>query len=338
MAESIPNQHYTVLGLMSGSSLDGLDLAMCNFWYTDKWHYEVLKAYTLAYSDEWLIKLQAATILSGFDLAKLHHDYGTLLGSMTASFLDASTQKPILVSSHGHTIFHQPALGFTLQIGSGAAIHAKTLLPVICDFRTLDVALGGQGAPLVPVGDIALFPEYSACLNLGGISNISYWNHSKHIAYDICPFNQVLNYFAHQAGLPYDAEGQLSAKGQINEELLKILDSFQYYSLPYPKSLANEQIQQAFLPLFPKELGINDCLATMIAHSSSHIANAINSCQTPCKVLVTGGGAWNTHFMSALRQKVNQDIELIIPAADTVNYKEAIIFAKMVIGLATAPP
>lgn len=240
-------QSYICIGIMSGTSVDGLDLAACRFLFDQTWKFEVLKAVTLPYSHKWISRLATAAEISALDLAILNNDFGKFIGKKVARFCEDLQQKPDLVSSHGHTIFHQPHNGLTLQIGSGACIAAYSGLPTACDFRTLDVALKGQGAPLVPIGDELLFGEYNFCLNLGGIANISYRNGKERKAWDICPANMAFNHFTRELGYEYDLDGNLGRSGFINEELLTLLNSQDYYLQKDPKSFGREQFESDFL-------------------------------------------------------------------------------------------
>jgi len=229
------------------------------------------------------------------------------------------------VASHGHTVFHNPAQGITLQIGDGKTINEITKLDVICDFRTPDVKLGGQGAPLVPIGDRLLFSDYSYCLNLGGFSNISYEYKGERIAFDICPVNIVLNYYANKAGVPYDKDGNIAQNGKIDIKLLNALNSISYYSAAIPKSLGFEFVEKEILPLIEKrQLPIEDVLRTFIAHICVQISACLDG-NEKSKVLITGGGAFNIFLMNELSKFTKN--EIVIPSDEIVNYKEALIFA-----------
>jgi len=307
--------------------LDGVDLALCEFTNNAAWAYKIIKATTLPYPDFWQNNLRSACNLSGLELIRLDHDLGKYYGQEINNFLSNISEKPIAIASHGHTIFHQPQNGFTLQIGHGADIFATTSIPTISDFRSLDVALGGQGAPLVPIGDTLLFTEFPICLNLGGIANLSYWQNDKFIAYDICPLNQVLNYYAEKEGLPYDNGGELAKSGKVNNDLIQKLNHYPYYKLPFPKSLAYEEISKQFLSIFPEPISVPDALATAVEHCATQIASNLNQSALSGNILTTGGGAWNTHLINTIQSKLNPDLKIHIPDAETVNFKEAIIFA-----------
>jgi anhydro-N-acetylmuramic acid kinase len=326
---SLPSNNaneYKVIGLMSGTSLDGLDMAFCHFEKIENtWKYEILKAQTIAYSPEWQERLRSGEKGNALDLTLTDHDYGQFLGKLTKSFLDEHRLDPDFIASHGHTIFHQPGSGITLQIGKGSEIAAVTGLPVICDFRSLDVALGGQGAPLVPIGDRLLFPEFDYCLNLGGIANISNENCGRRIAFDICPANMVLNFLANQVDKPFDVNGDMARQGKLNVQLLEWLNDLDYYKENPPKSLGKEWVFREFIPVLEEsDISVEDKLMTV----SEHIAYQVSASTEPIrnrKMLVTGGGAFNTFLLEKIREKCRS--EIIIPDRETVNFKEALIFA-----------
>jgi len=318
---------YRVIGLMSGTSLDGLDIALCKFELKEKrWSYKIEKAVTVSYNSKWKNKLANAHKRSAEKLAELDAEFGKFIGQQVAAFLKKNKiNKVDLVSSHGHTVFHQPEKGFTIQIGSGAAIAVTCGITTVCDFRSGDVALGGQGAPLVPVGDKLLFSGYDACLNLGGIANISLERNKKRIAFDICPVNIVLNHLAAKKGLPYDKNGKLAARGQVNWNLLKKLNLLSYYNNYKSKSLGRESIEKYFISRINKErITTNDKLATASEHAALQIARVINHFKVK-NVLITGGGAYNTDLL--IRVADYSDCALLIPDDKTIQFKEALIFA-----------
>ena len=326
---------YHAIGLMSGTSLDGLDIAICRFQFADKWNFEILHAKTHAYSDEWTERLTTAEDLDQESLSDLNIEYGKLIGQVAHDIKHNCRDKIDLISSHGHTIFHEPDKGITLQIGDGKTIAEVCRCQVISDFRSLDVSLGGQGAPLVPVGDQFLFPEYDACLNLGGFANISYNENAVpggrqgiRRAFDICPANIGLNELARSLGAPYDQNGSLASKGTVNLELLKVLDQLPYYSLPHPKSLGREWYLNNLRPLLSScEIAVNDLLRTVVEHIAVQVAIVINalSISPDGRILVTGGGAFNTFLIRQIGRLSNHKI--VIPDPEIVNFKEALIFA-----------
>ena len=320
-----------VIGLMSGTSLDGLDLCACEFINNhNSIDFRIIHAETISYSEEWRNRLNNATQLSGEDLTKLHYQLGDYFGITTSDFIQRNSLKPTLISSHGHTIFHQPQNGFTLQIGSGANIAAITGIDTVCDFRSKDVALGGQGAPLVPIGDQYLFSKYEACLNLGGIANISFYQEEKRIAFDICPVNMSLNYYAEKLNLNYDNKGQIAASGKVIEELLTDLNRLSFYSEKGPKSLGKEWFEKYFLPVITEfeqqnNSSIADILSTLIEHISIQHSDIFSKANIKGPVLVTGGGALNDFLITRIIS--NTTTEIHIPDSDVINYKEALIFA-----------
>lgn len=321
----INRQSYEVLGLMSGTSLDGVDLAYCVFENNDAWDYKILHAATIPYDNEWKIRLQGAADISGEELALLDADYGHFLGNITNDFLKEINKKPNFIASHGHTIFHQPHRRFTLQIGDGAAIAAVTKTTVVNQFRNTDVALGGQGAPLVPIGDKLLFGHFDICLNLGGIANLSYEKDVKRIAYDISVCNMALNKIIAVLDKNYDEDGVLAREGKVNPELFNQLNALDYYKQGAPKSLGYEWFQQNFLPLLDaSECSLSDKLHTVCEHIALQIANAVNP-MNKRNMLITGGGAHNKFLVDCIRSKVNFDV--IIPDKLSIDYKEALVFA-----------
>jgi anhydro-N-acetylmuramic acid kinase len=325
------NDNATVIGLMSGTSLDGLDLCACEFNNNEtSIEFNIIHAETIPYSEEWRKALNNAVHLSGENLTKLHHDLGEYFGKITSDFIERNQLKPALISSHGHTVFHQPQNGFTLQIGSGANIAAATGINTVCDFRSKDVALGGQGAPLVPIGDQYLFGNYEACLNLGGIANISYSQDGQRIAFDICPVNMALNYYAEKLNLSYDNKGQIAASGKVSEELLSNLNRLSFYSEKGPKSLGKEWFEKHFLSIvtdyeIENNVEIADILCTLIEHISIQHRHIFSKANIKGPVLVTGGGAFNDFLISRIIS--NSETEIYIPDSDVINYKESLIFA-----------
>ncbi|MBE4947912.1 anhydro-N-acetylmuramic acid kinase [Chryseobacterium culicis] len=314
------------IGLMSGTSLDGLDICLAEFEKHDHWTFQILKAETLPYSEEWEKKLRDSIHLSAEDLLALHSDYGFYLGRQVRAFINQHQLENIhLIASHGHTVFHQPKKNFTLQIGDGRAIKLEAGIPVIYDFRSQDVLMNGNGAPLVPIGDELLFSEYSACLNLGGFSNISLQYGGKRIAFDIAPVNIILNYLAQKLDKTFDENGELAQKGEINTALLNKLNALGYYQQPHPKSLGIEWCNEHIFPALENTDPI-DALATFTEHAAQKIADVIN--EYPVKdILITGGGAYNLFLIEKIRSKTTAAV--IIPQTEIINYKEALIFAFM---------
>ena len=318
---------YNVIGVMSGTSLDGIDLAHVHFSIVDgKWSFDIYETETVSYDSDWLNKLKTAIDFSEDKLKELNKDYTVLLSNIIKTFIKKhQLQKLDAVCSHGHTILHQPQNGFTLQIGNLPEIANHCNQTVVCDFRVQDILLGGQGAPLVPIGDRILFSEYDFCLNLGGFSNVSFEQNDTRIAFDISPVNTVLNFYANQLGLDYDDKGQLACSGKVNSELLNELNTLEYYKKQFPKSLGFEFVKETVLPLIEKyNIPIEDKLNTFTEHITFQIAVALPSKKG--KLLVTGGGAYNDFLIERLKFWL-PELEIIIPDKKTIEFKEALIFA-----------
>jgi anhydro-N-acetylmuramic acid kinase len=326
---NIESEKYNVIGLMSGTSLDGVDVAFCRFKIDDNnsWSYEIEQAETITYPPHWKTKLISLETSSALEFQKAHVDYGYYLGELISDFIVRYNLKADFISSHGHTIFHQPDKRITVQIGSGSALAARCMLPTVCDFRTLDVALGGQGAPLVPIGDQLLFADYNFCLNLGGFANISYQHKGERIAFDICPVNIVMNAVAERTGHSFDEGGKMASEGMVSGYLLNELNQLGFYkmALDSPKSLGKEWVIKYINPIIEQyELSDNDLLRTFCEHIAFQVGKALKG-KPKGKLLVTGGGAYNTFLMSCIQQHTEHNI--IIPDKKTIEYKEALIFA-----------
>jgi anhydro-N-acetylmuramic acid kinase len=329
---------YRAIGVMSGSSLDGLDIV-----YTElhengsNWTFEIQSAACYEYTEEWKDKLRSATSLNALDYQLLHAEYGHYLGSEINRFIEENNlhYKVGLISSHGHTTFHMPAKKMTAQLGDGAAIAAVTGLPVVSELRALDVAFGGQGAPIVPIGEKLLLKDYDLFLNLGGIANISFKLPNEYIAFDVCPANRVLNLLSAMVHKEYDAGGQMAASGNVHAGLLQKLNELDYYRQPYPKSLANDFGTDVVYPLI-KSFGLphTDALRTYVEHNVQQIKMVIDtvdtkhSVDTTRKLLVTGGGAFNTFLIQRLTEELSSlGIQVVVPDDKIVMYKEALIMA-----------
>ncbi|HEX8563260.1 MAG TPA: anhydro-N-acetylmuramic acid kinase [Flavobacterium sp.] len=320
-------ENYNVIGVMSGTSLDGIDLAHIRFTIANgKWQFEILEAETVPYENEWLETLKRAVGFSADELFHLNIRYTKLLSGVVASFIEQFKLYDIdAVCSHGHTILHQPQNGVTLQIGNLPETATLINRTVICDFRVGDVNLGGQGAPLVPVGDRILFSGYHYCLNLGGFSNISFEEQDKRIAFDICAVNTVLNYYANELGYPYDDKGGIAASGELDQELLDTLNAQPYFRQPYPKSLGFESVKETILPLIEAfNIPTPNKLNTYCEHIAVQIVNALP--EQSGKVLVTGGGAYNDFLINLLKQQLPK-VEFVIPPKKILEFKEALVFA-----------
>nr|WP_314498078.1 anhydro-N-acetylmuramic acid kinase [uncultured Chryseobacterium sp.] len=318
---------FQAIGLMSGTSLDGLDICLVKFEKKDStWKFQIVKAETIPYCDHWEKQLRNSILLSAEQILELHSEYGFYLGKAVKNFIEKHHLKNIdLIASHGHTVFHQPQKKFTLQIGDGRAVRIETGLPVVYDFRTLDVLMGGNGAPLVPIGDELLFSEFSACLNLGGFSNISLRYNDKRIAFDIVPVNIVLNKLARHLNQDFDQNGNLARQGRINHELLTQLNSIGFYSQSHPKSLGIEWCNEDIFPLLQGS-DFKDLLNTFTEHAAEQISIVCNQYKLE-KVLCTGGGSYNDYLIERIRKKT--DSQIIIPDKEIIDFKEALIFAFM---------
>ena len=329
---------YRVLGLMSGSSLDGLDIAFVEFEEkAGKWTFSILESECVSYSSEFEQRLSSAPLLSAVEFMQLHAEYGHLLGNAVNQFIQEKGlgYKVSLICSHGHTVFHEPGK-FTTQIGDGAAIAAVTGLPVVTDLRSMDVALGGQGAPIVPIGEKLLFNEHALFLNIGGIANISHHQHSMHRAFDVCPANKVLNMLSMHVNKKFDQDGELASSGIVHEALLNELNQLSYYKLPFPKSLANEFGTDIIYPLILSYgLNINDSLATYVEHIAIQIKDAVVNLKigsldndAESTLVVTGGGAFNAYLVSRIQFYLSEHgIAVEVPSKGIIEYKEAIIMA-----------
>ena len=312
------------IGLMSGTSLDGLDLVYVKFNNNSYKDFQIIHADTIPYSEKWKIILQKSIEFSADDLNDLDIKYGKFLAERVNEFIIKYSIKNIdFISSHGHTVLHQPEKGITLQIGNGQIISKITKQKVVCDFRTQDVKLGGQGAPLVPIGDELLFPEYDYCINLGGFSNISYREKNKRIAFDICPVNIVMNFHASKLGFQYDKNGDLASQGKINNQLLSKLNELDFYKKQYPKSLGLEWVQNEVYPLIDSmEKNHIHILRTLVEHIAIQISNIVDQNSS---ILFTGGGVFNSFLMN--RISILSANKVIITSKKIINYKEALIFS-----------
>ncbi|GEC72375.1 anhydro-N-acetylmuramic acid kinase [Flavobacterium flevense] len=318
---------YNVIGVMSGTSLDGVDLAHIQFEIKEEqWHFEIQEAETVAYSKDWVNQLKLAVDFSKENLEILNKNYTQLLSKIIVDFIEKHKIANLdAVCSHGHTILHQPQNGYTLQIGNLPEMAALTQQKVVCDFRIQDVQLGGQGAPLVPIGDQILFSNYDYCMNLGGFSNVSFEKNNQRIAFDISPVNTVLNFYANQLGLNYDDKGQISKTGKINPELLEALNSLDFYRKKHPKSLGFEFVKEIVLPIIESyAISIEDKMRTFTEHIALQTALAL-----PIKkgnMLITGGGAYNEFLIGEIQNHL-PEMEIVIPESKILEFKEALIFA-----------
>lgn len=321
---------YTVLGCMSGTSLDGLDLALCHFEHRPhsavSWRFEIIAAQTTRYTSVWDDRLRNAHLLPADELTLLDRAYGVFIGEAVQQFLknEAPNTTLDLVVSHGHTVFHAPQKGFTLQIGHLSGIALTGGWPVLGDLRSGDVALGGQGAPLVPMGDQYLFQDYAACVNLGGFVNVSMENGGRRTAWDICPLNIVMNRFARAAGsaVDYDPQGSIARSGRLIPEVYRTLESLSFYQQTAPKSLGREWVDREVLPLLIDHVP-HDVLHTFTVHAAQRIAHDLGGVEGA--VLITGGGCYNDFLIEQINQRMAAKV--VLPSAEVIEFKEALVFA-----------
>ncbi len=309
---------------MSGTSLDGIDMTYVNFQKNKFWEYKILFAKTFKYDDLWKNKLECSQDLNGNKLKILNEEYTKFLAYKINKFIEENSIKEIdFIGSHGHTIFHKPSAGYTFQIGNIQNLANYVGKTIICDFRIGDVMLGGQGAPLVPIGDLLLFKNHDTCLNLGGFANISIKKNNKIIAYDICAVNTVFNFLSKKIKLEFDNEGSNARKGKFIKDLYDKLENLKYYSLNPPKSLGIEWVKSKIFPLLEhfSSFSVYDLMHTYLVHISKEIAKNLNQSNS---VLITGGGAYNSFLIEQIRKYTNA--ELILPERLLIEYKEAIIF------------
>lgn len=312
-----------MLGAMSGTSADGIDFALTELSAEGETiTHRVLAAETVGYSSQWLAQLREAEQCSAERLAELHSLYGSHTGEEALRFLQRHGLQADALAMHGHTLFHQPQRRFTFQLGSGAAAAAASELVTVCDFRSTDVALGGQGAPLVPLGDRLLFSEADACLNLGGFANVSYETEASRIAFDICAANYVLNRLAQRLGKPYDESGKLAQSGKLIAPLFEQLERLPWYTKQPPKSLGREWVEAEIFPLLSENFEPEDLLHTFTEHTASQLSTA---CKNKGTVLITGGGAHNTYLLE--RCRYFGFTSQLIPNQQTIDFKEAVVFA-----------
>lgn len=326
---------YKVLGLMSGTSLDGLDLGYFHLWKdAGKWNYDILATKSVTYDSSLKAKLKDAIYLKAEELLSFHNTYGTWLGEQSKVFINDNHLKVDLIASHGHTTHHQPQNGLTFQIGSGQHLANTSGYCTVCDFRSNDVALGGQGAPLVPIGDKLLLEEYNFCLNLGGISNISFDHKEQRVAYDVGLANMILNHITAKIGLAFDKGGQHAASGSINSKMLKQLNALEYYKLPFPKSTGYEWFVEKVIPIVDTTKdSTENLLHTAVHHICDQLAIQISTYadKDNSRLLVTGGGALNHFMINTLQDKLGAAIEVVIPPKILIEFKEALVFGLMAV-------
>jgi anhydro-N-acetylmuramic acid kinase len=316
---------YKIIGVMSGTSLDGIDLVYVTFNFNKTWSFQIIKADTFSYDDYWLGILKDLVLFSNEELKVIDEDYTRYLAIKIQDFINKHNIQNIdAICSHGHTALHQPEKKLTYQIGNLPILASLLQKTIVCDFRVQDVKLGGQGAPLVPIGDALLFSEYKFCMNLGGFANVSTLINNEVIAYDICPVNIVLNYYIKKLGHDFDDEGKMASTGIVNNELLKSLNNLDFYKKPYPKSLGLEWVKSVIFSLIDSYgLEIKDILRTFVEHIALQISKEIHA-KNNSSVLVTGGGAYNVFLMESI--KAHSNSKILMPSKEIIEFKEALIF------------
>lgn len=317
---------YNVLGVMSGTSLDGVDLVYVSFAKNLQWQWKIIHADTVPYNEKWMKLLFEITSMDINDTSMVDKEYTEYLGGIILNFIEKNDIKELdFVSSHGHTALHQPEKSLTYQIGNLPILAKLTNHTVVCDFRKQDVELGGQGAPLVPIGDQLLFGGYKYCLNLGGFANISFQKDNARVAYDVCPVNIVLNFFARKLSRDYDENGEIAKSGNLNSQLLDKLNDLEYYSLTYPKSLGYEWVREYVFPIINSmNLTPADILRTFVEHVSQQIGKNLGGNNSE-KILVTGGGSYNEFLIERIKHYTTPQI--VLPSSNLIEYKEALIFS-----------
>jgi len=320
------HKEYRAIGMMSGTSLDGLDLAYCHFKKDDSgWSFSIPEARTIAYPAEWVHRLQTCHELEGYALINLHKTYGKFLAEKVLQFVSSHSLEPDLLASHGHTVFHKPGEGVTFQLGDGFVLAAETGLRVVYDFRSEDIALGGQGAPLVPIGDRLLFGKFDICLNLGGFSNLSFEEKGERIAFDPSPANLALNFLMNRLNKEFDKDGETGKKGMINSKLLDELNRLPYYQRTGARSLGREWLDETFFPVLNcYNMSLEDKLRSVYEHIACQITRPVAHLRRG-KMLVTGGGAHNKFLIERIRAHTFH--EVILPEKKIIDFKEALIFA-----------
>lgn len=330
---------YHVIGVMTGSSLDGIDLAYTKISVeNNQYSYEVLITECLPLPQKWKLRIEQLVMQNAVTYLKTSAFFGHFLGERIAEFIDTHQLKEQLdfIASHGQTVFHQPENLFTSQIGDGAAIARKTGFPVICDFRSIDVALGGQGAPVAPIADRLFFPDYKLFLNLGGIANIAVKIHDKFIAFDITAANLALNKVAKLKGADYDHDGNIAANGEIDAKLFEELNGSWYYEKDYPKSLSGGWVSKVMLPTLSRHnISVENKMRSIVEHIAHQINESMKKIEQKenvqfsknDKMLATGGGAFNKFLIKRIEEVI--PVSITIPDEQTIKFKESILMALM---------
>jgi anhydro-N-acetylmuramic acid kinase len=327
---------YKVIGLMSGSSMDGLDIAYCVLTEIGgQWQYVIEHAACVAFPEKIARQINAITQLPVPEFMKLHTAFGTWMGQQVNAFIDAHQlhHKVHIIGSHGHTAFHFPESNTSVQIGCGAALASVTGINVVSDLRAMDVSLNGNGAPIVPIAEKLLFADNQLCLNIGGICNISYRNNDgAYFANDVCPANRVLNEVVSALNKTYDDKGIEASKGSVVLDVLQQLNTLDYYKKQGPKSLANELGTQIILPILQASgASVQDQLRTMVEHIAEQIAlqvQSLHQSNESINMLITGGGAYNDFLIACIQQKIIEfNVHITIPAPLVIENKEALAMA-----------
>ncbi len=330
---------YHAIGVMTGSSLDGIDLAYTKITVENgQYNYEVLISECVPIPPKWKLRIEQLVLQNAVTYLKTSAFFGHFIGDRIAEFIEKHSLREQLdfIASHGQTVFHQPENLFTSQIGDGAAIARKSGFPVICDFRSIDVALGGQGAPVAPIADKIFFPDYKFFLNLGGIGNITANINGRYVAFDITAVNLVLNKVARLKGADFDYDGNMARAGELDDRLFEELNGSWYYEKDYPKSLSGGWVSKVVLPTLSRHnISIENKLRTLVEHIAFQISRSIAQVHKKesidiskaDKMLVTGGGAFNSFLVE--RIEALSPLSLIVPDDETVKYKEAILMALM---------
>lgn len=322
----LPQKKMRLVGLMSGTSLDGIDLCCADFSFDEPPTFQLINTAFYPYNNIWKKKLAYQPNIKLHELETLQIDFAQLMASVVQDFVEKNSIQNIdYISSHGHTLFHEPEKGITLQVGDGQILSNLTGFRVVCDFRTQDVQMGGQGAPLVPIGDAHLFSDFDVCLNLGGFGNLSFDQDGQRKAYDLAAVNLVLNHYAQILGKPYDENGKMATQGQVQQPLIEALNELKYYKIKGPKSLGAEWVHRTLLPLIDSfNAKPEDVLHTYCIHLGQQFSENLKSIKAK-RVLVTGGGAYHRFLIEKI--KSYSTAEIIIPSKELTEYKEALVFA-----------
>ena len=309
---------------MSGTSLDGIDFCEVELEIVgQKWSFKIHKTRTQKYPENWLKILKNAHQLSIKEIKEIDKSYTKFLSEEILKFM-TNVNEIDFICSHGHTVLHQPDKKLTYQIGNLLQLSSYLKKTVVCDFRVQDVKLNGQGAPLVPIGDRILFSEYDYCVNIGGFVNVSFEDDNNRKAFDICPANKILNYYAQQLGLDFDDKGEIASTGKMNDTLLQQLNSLRFYDEKPPKSLGVEWLEQEFLPIAENaEIPIEDKLCTICHHIGCQMSKVLT--KSFSTVLITGGGAYHDFLINCIKSYAPK-LKIIIPKPEIIEFKEALIF------------